>query len=181
MLLTINLIKTYPLILTNLEKQGDITYVYLDINCPLKSTLSVEYNDVIDNQENWKQISNIKPIDIQANCCSEVVIGLDSDLEDGYYTFKLSANDFFTYCQPIKKDKDMFYDLKNDYIENNENINGIEDEKSNLDNKESFSINNSSDDDKNERHNFNRNFVKNGIESIFIYLNYFVGLLFFCF
>ncbi|EQB60959.1 hypothetical protein NAPIS_ORF01469 [Vairimorpha apis BRL 01] len=132
MLHILTLITSYPLILRNIETEGDITYAYLDIQCQSEYTISLEYNDVIDNPEKWQHIYTVPNLtynnlpnpnnnlnDSETNLNNNnfydsepsptnnnnnsIIIQLDQDLQPGYYTFKLTSPTFYTYTQPFKK------------------------------------------------------------------------------
>lgn len=128
MLHILTLITSYPLILRNIETEGDITYAYLDIQCQSEYTISLEYNDVIDNPEKWQHIYTVPNLtynnlpnpnnnfnDSETNHTNNnnpnnnsIIIQLDQDLSPGYYTFKLTSPTFYTYTQPFKKKHNTF-------------------------------------------------------------------------
>lgn len=125
MIFLLTLIKSYPLSLTKLEKHKNTTLAYLEIDCPTNYELSLEYNPLIEDLEKWENVCKIQTY--SDNNSNQIVVEMNRDLEDGYYTFKLKTDDYFTYCQPIEKIDDVFYNLETDYTKDLSKINKIKD------------------------------------------------------
>lgn len=187
MLLVLNIIWTYPLVLYRLECYHNKTYIYLNINCPLKCKLILKYNYEISDPETWNEITTIKP-----NGNLQIIVKLESFIKDGYYTFKLINKDFYTYCRPIKKVNNMFNYLGSYYTHKFGKINRINNKYQSSDKNKSLRYKTEFIDDINNYNknisdyktrdiiqNVNHNPVQNNTKFIYSYLNYFLGLFIF--